>query len=49
MSFKYEFNKKYIYIYYIYGGGNLVTKSCQTLKTPWTVAHQTPLFMKFSR
>ena len=25
----------------------LVTKSCPTLVTPWTVAHQAPLFMGF--
>ena len=24
-------------------GGGLVTKSCLTLATPWTVAHQVPL------
>ena len=29
--------------------GGLVTKSCTTLVTPWTVAHQTPLSMGFSR
>ena len=28
---------------------DLVTKSCLTLATPWTVAHQAPLFMGFSR
>ena len=27
----------------------LVTKSCLTLVTPWTVAFQTPLSMGFSR
>ena len=27
----------------------LVTKSCPTLKTSWTVAHQDPLFMGFPR
>ena len=27
----------------------LVTKSCLTLATPWTVAHQIPLAMGFSR
>ena len=33
-----------------YGGGSgLVAKSCQTLATPWTGVHQTPLFMEFSR
>ena len=27
----------------------LVTQSCPTLVTPWTVAHQAPLSMEFSR
>ena len=31
-----------------YGGG-LVTKSCLTLVSPWTVACQAPLSMGFSR
>ena len=31
----------------MYGG--LVTKSCLTLVIPWTVAHQAPLSMAFSR
>ena len=31
------------------GGGGLVAKSCPTLATPWTVAHQAPLSMEFSR
>ena len=30
-------------------GGGLVTKSCLTLVTPCTVAHQAPLSMEFSR
>ena len=30
-------------------GGDLVTKSCPTLVTPCTVAHQAPLFMGFPR
>ena len=30
-------------------GGGLVTKLCLTLATPWTVAHQAPLCMGFSR
>ena len=30
-------------------GGSLVSKSCLTLLTPWTVACQTPLPMGFSR
>ena len=29
--------------------GGLVTKSCPTLVTPWTVAHQAPLSMGFSK
>ena len=29
--------------------GGLVTKSCLTLATPWTVARQVPLSMGFSR
>ena len=31
------------------GGGGLVIQSCPTLATPWTVAHQAPLPMGFSR
>ena len=31
------------------GGSGLVSKSCLTLATPWTVAHQAPLSMEFSR
>ena len=30
-------------------GGCLVTKSCLTLVTPWTIACQAPLSMGFSR
>ena len=30
-------------------GGGLVAKSCLTLATPWTVAHQAPLSMGFPR
>ena len=30
-------------------GGNLVTKSCPTHVTPWTVASQAPLSIGFSR
>ena len=37
-----------IYIY-LYGGGGSVAKSCPTLVTPWTVAHQAPLSIEFSR
>ena len=32
----------------MYGSG-LVAKSCPTLVTPWTVAHQAPLSMGFLR
>ena len=31
------------------GGVGLVPKLCPTLETPWTVAHQAPLYMGFSR
>ena len=31
------------------GSGGLVAKLCLTLVTPWTVAHQAPLSMGFSR
>ena len=31
------------------GGGGLVAKLCQIPTTPWTVAHQAPLSMWFSR
>ena len=31
------------------GGGGLVTKSCLTLVTPWAVASQAPLSMRFCR
>ena len=30
-------------------GVGLVTKSCPTLVTPWTIAHKAPLSMGFSR
>ena len=45
--------KKYytriLFILIIGFGGGLVTKSCPTLATPWTVACQAPLSMGFSR
>ena len=31
------------------GSGGLVTKSCPTLATPWTVARQAPLSVGFPR
>ena len=30
-------------------GGGVIAKSCLTLATPWTVAHQASLSMEFSR
>ena len=36
------------YIFLASGAGGLVAKSCPTLVTPWTVAHQAPLSMGFS-
>ena len=33
----------------VHCGGGLVTKSCPTLVTPWTVVCQSPLSMGFSR
>ena len=33
----------------IRGGGGVVSKSCPALMSPWTVAHQFPLSMRFSR
>ena len=32
-----------------HGGAGLVTKSCSTLVTVWTIARQAPLSMGFSR
>ena len=31
------------------GGGGLVTKSCTTIVTPWTLPCQAPLSMRFPR
>ena len=36
-------------IHMVLVGGSLVVKSCPTLATPWTVAHQAPLPMGFPR
>ena len=33
----------------MYGGNGLVAKSCPTLASPWTAAHQAPLSMGFPR
>ena len=49
MSANEGMGKRYVFIYiYTYGGG-LVGKSCPTLVTPWTVAHQAALSMGFPR
>ena len=37
------------YIFLASGAGGLVAKSCPTLVTPWTVARQAPLSVRFSR
>ena len=36
-------------IYTACEGGGLITKSCPTLATPWTVVCQTPLSMRYSK
>ena len=33
----------------LYGGGGLVAKLCPTLVTPWSVACQVPLSMRFPK
>ena len=38
-------NKVYVYLVVVMSGA----QSCPTLWTPWTVAHQAPLSMEFSR
>ena len=42
----FQMNSFYIYIYC---GGGLVVKSCPILVISWTVAHQAPLSIGFSR
>ena len=45
-----EFQKIiYFYFMWLVGCGGLVVKSCPTLVTPWSVACQAPLYMRFSR
>ena len=39
----------YLSCVHIAGGGGLVTRSYPILSTPWTVAHQAPPSMGFSR
>ena len=36
-------------MYHFGGGGGLVARSCPVLATPWTVACQAPLSVRFSR
>ena len=52
-SAKYAHNNMYfnscLYINNIFSFRGLVTKSCLTLVTPWTVTHQTSLSMEFPR
>ena len=38
----------WLIFHFVYGGG-LVTKSCPTLVTPWTIAYQAPLPTGFSK
>ena len=33
----------------MFGGGGVVTKSCLTLATSWTITHQAPLSMGYPR
>ena len=53
--FKGNFRLEFQFLFHLYslekigGGGSLVFKSCPTLATPWTVACQAPLSMRFSR
>ena len=35
--------------YFRGGGSGLLAKSCPTLATPWSVAYQSPLSMRFPR
>ena len=44
-----HFKKSGFWFFFITGIGGLVTKSYLTLVIPWTVAHQAPLSMGFSR
>ena len=42
-------NKTLVVIFMLLMDGGLVTESCPTLATPWTVALQAPLSMGFPR
>ena len=48
-NYKFSCYKSAILLFECHGGGGLVAKLCLTLATPWTVAHQAPLSMGFSR
>ena len=48
----YSISSAYFFFFcakYIMVAGGLVAQSCPTLATPWTVALQVPLSMRFSR
>ena len=44
-NFSVMIHKKIVTMY----GGGLIANLCPTLATPWTVSHQVPLSMEFSR
>ena len=44
-----KYTKKKVRVFLLNLDGGLVTKSCPTLATPWTVALQAPLSMGFPR
>ena len=46
---KRRYTKSHIQLAYGSGDGGLVAQSCPTRATPWTVAHQAPLSVGFSR
>ena len=41
--------KQFFFLFFVSGGGDLIAKLCRNLVTPWTVAWQAPLSMRFSR
>ena len=43
------YNVPLLITYFIHGGGGLVTKSCPSLVTTWTISCQAPLSMGFSK
>ena len=42
------YSRSLLFIYFMYRGGGLVTKSCPTLAALWAVVCQAPLPMGFS-